>query len=117
MLIILWNFSGANTRGFHAHMNELLNYHKPSLVTLTKTKLSGREADDHMQSFIYANSIQVDVEDSSGGLYVMWNGNITVQTVSYTTHELYLFVQVNKSLSPFIIASAYVRHFDNFKSI
>lgn len=98
-------------------MNELLNYHKPSLIILTKTKLSGQEVDDHLQSFIYANSILVDVEDSLGGIYVMWNRDITVQTVSYTTHELYLFVQVNKSLSPFIITASCVRRFDNFKSI
>lgn len=47
----------------------------------------------------------------------MWNGDITVQTVSYTTQELYLFVQVNKSLPPFIITSTYVRPTKNFKSI
>lgn len=64
MLILLRNCRGANNQGFHAHMHELLNCHKSSLVVLIKTKLSGQEADDHIQSFNYANSVRVDAEGS-----------------------------------------------------
>lgn len=47
-----------------------------------------------MQNFQYKYSIQVDSDGALGGIYVMLNDDISVQTIAQSSHGLYLFVKV-----------------------
>lgn len=71
MLLLLWNCRDAKSPNFHAHLTELINYHKPTIIILTETKVSGLEADTIMGQFNYEHFDRVDSEGASGGLYAL----------------------------------------------
>lgn len=90
-------------------------YHQPAIAVLTKTKCEGEEADRIMATFNYPHSIKVDAEGAAGGIYNIWNDQVTIQSVTLTQQEVYLFVNV-KNLS-FFLANVYARPYLHFKKI
>lgn len=52
MSLLLWNCTGIKNQEFKIHLQELINYHKPARVVLTKTKAGGEEAYTIMSSLV-----------------------------------------------------------------
>lgn len=52
MILLLWNYTGIKNQDFKIHLQELINYHKPALVALTKMKAGGEEAYAIMSSLV-----------------------------------------------------------------
>lgn len=77
------------------HFMELIDYHKLALVILTEMKCGGEEADDIMAKFNYPHHIKIDSQGTAGGIYIIWNDQISVQPVVITQQEIYLFVKVH----------------------
>lgn len=113
MIFVLWNGRGIKNQTFAMHFKELLNYHKPALVVLTKTKCGGDEADEIVAKFQYPHSIKVDSQGALGGIYIIWNDQVSVQPVAITQQEIYLFIKVHNSY--FYHSVVYARPYTEFK--
>lgn len=85
MLILLWNCRGSKIPHFHSHLQELINHHKPTLIILTETKVAGIEVHTIMNRFNFENSVKVDIEGASRGLYAMWNNDLSIQAIAEST--------------------------------
>lgn len=70
-----------------------------------------------MSRFNFGNSTKLDVEGAFGGLYVLWNNDISVQTIARSPQELYLFVKVNQFTQPFMITAIYSKPYSSFKTL
>lgn len=71
-----------------------------------------------MGHFNYENSAKVNSNGASGGIYALWNNNLSVQTISQNPQELYLFVKVNhSSFPPFSLVDIYSKPYPHEKCI
>lgn len=87
----------------------MLNYYKPTLVILVKTHLT-----DHnmlRDDFGFNELVESPVEGNSGGMVIIWNNAlITVEQVAVTNQTIHCMVQVNSTLTPFMLSTIYAKN-------
>lgn len=88
-----------------------------AFIILTETKVAGEEANNIMNRLNFENSAKVDVDGASGGLYALWNNDLSVQTIAQSPQELYLFIKVKNHTQPFFLSAVYSRPYASFKSL
>ncbi|KAL3527876.1 hypothetical protein ACH5RR_012532 [Cinchona calisaya] len=68
MKIFMWNVGGAGSSNFRQHLLKYINIHKPRIVILTKTKLSGSNANEACSILLFSHAEIVDAQGFKGGI-------------------------------------------------
>lgn len=66
MNTLLWNCRGMNKPSFYIAFKELVDYHKPVIVVLTKTKIDKARLPSYLPNLRFPNHDLVDAQGSSG---------------------------------------------------
>lgn len=105
---IIWNIRGENNDEFRLNFRDMVNTHRPSMVTLLETKM-----DNHLpllNPFGFFDMIEIHVEGQAGGMLILWDHtvvnvhsfvrrsqeiNATIEVIS--THKSWLFTSIYDS--------------------
>ncbi|KAH0681790.1 hypothetical protein KY289_019542 [Solanum tuberosum] len=74
MNIIVCNCRGCNVDEFRRNFRDLVDWHKPPLVTLVETKMQDHQA--FLNNFPFNNMIQVPAIANSRGMVMLWNDEL-----------------------------------------
>ncbi|KAG5582326.1 hypothetical protein H5410_052953 [Solanum commersonii] len=94
MKILLWNCRGAHNGNFMSNMRALMEYHNPTMLALTETRM-----EDHngiLEALDYTDVIQVPAAVYSRGITLFWrNTEITIEPFVLTEQEIHATIEVD----------------------
>nr|GLL37714.1 uncharacterized protein LOC109159904 [Ipomoea trifida] len=106
MNCIVWNCQGAGGRAFHRVLKNLIQTHKPTILSLVEPKVSGAQADLICKKMGYSDWVRVEAVGFSGGIWTFWNDSLQVSVIS--THPQFVILQVrNDTNNPWFYAVVY----------
>lgn len=76
MNILSWNVIGATRANFRRVFRELVSTHRPDVVIIIETRVSGDIANKIIATLGFERYIKVDVMGFSRGIWVLWNPNV-----------------------------------------
>ncbi|XP_031116886.1 uncharacterized protein LOC116020557 [Ipomoea triloba] len=94
MKIISWNCQGAASSGFRRALLLLIQKTKADLVCLLEPRISGTAADKACKAFGFDNWIRVEAVGFSGGIWLMWRSNTTVEIIA--TNPQFVLTRVSR---------------------
>jgi len=93
MNILAWNVQGAGSREFLNILREHIHKHRPSIVALFETRISGTRAQQVCERIGFRNSFRVDAQGFQGGIWVLWNSD-EIEIEVLNTHEQFVTVEI-----------------------
>lgn len=66
----------------------MLKIYNPQIVFLVEIKLTGNRIKNVRRKCYFNNGIDVDVDGTTGGLSLAWNGNDLVQLRSFSKNQI-----------------------------
>jgi len=75
MNFLIWNIQGAgNTEAINI-LREHINKHRPHIIALIETRISGVRAQITCDKISYRNCFRVEAQGLQGGIWVLWNAD------------------------------------------
>jgi len=91
--IFIWNVQGAGSRQFQNILREYIYRHRPSIMALVETRLSGLKAWQVCDRTGFRRSIRVETQGFQGGIWVLWHEeDIEIEVISI--HEQFVTMGV-----------------------
>ncbi|XP_019160870.1 PREDICTED: uncharacterized protein LOC109157416 [Ipomoea nil] len=104
--MLSWNCQGAASASFRRILKQFLRLHKPSLVCLFESKVSGAQANEICSSFGFDEWIRVESVGYSGGIWLFWNDTLSIEILY--THPQFISFQVTEIGSlPWLMSAVY----------
>jgi len=72
--ILVWNVRGTGKRNFLQEFKEHVPQHKPQIVALLETHISGVQADEVCRRSGYDSWHRSEAIGFQGGIWILWNG-------------------------------------------
>ncbi|XP_071922921.1 uncharacterized protein [Coffea arabica] len=95
MKILMWNVRGAGSSAFRSHLMQQLDIHKPSIVIITETKVSGDVATNMCKSLPYTRFSIMDAIGFKGGIWILWDDHeVHLDILQKTEQEIHALVKV-----------------------
>lgn len=66
---IIWNIKGENNDYFMRNFREIMDQHRPCMVTLLKTRMNNHIA--LLNDFSFSEMIEIPVEGQAGGMVIL----------------------------------------------
>lgn len=82
MNILTWNCQGAASRSFLRAAKWIISSERPTIFALFETKVSGTKANEICNKLGFHHWVRVEAIGFSGGIWVMWNDNVTVDVIA-----------------------------------
>ena len=106
---LVWNIQGAGSREALNVLREHNHLHKPSIVALLETRISGFRAQSICTKSGFRNSFRVEARGFQGGIWVLWNAD-EIDIAVLNSHEQFVTVEIKSQgqvdwLLTFIYAS------------
>jgi len=74
--ILVWNAQGTGSREFLNILREHIHMHRPSIIALVETRISGPKAQALYNNIGFSRSIRVDAQGFQGGIWVLWREEV-----------------------------------------
>jgi len=71
--LFVWNARGAGSAAFLTSMFDYITQHKPSIVVLLETHISGTRADTVCRKLGFQGCFRVEAQGFSGGIWLLWD--------------------------------------------
>jgi len=84
--IIVWNVQGAGSGELLNMLREHIRMHRPGIVALVETRISGPKAQTVCNRTGFRRSIRVEARGFSGGIWVLWN-DVDLELEVINTHD------------------------------
>ena len=91
--ILVWNVQGAGNKEFLNILREHIRMHKPSVIGLVETRISGRKAQEVCDKIGFTNCFRVVAQGFQGGIWVLWNSHEIVVEVVFS-HDQFVTVEI-----------------------
>jgi len=105
--LLVWNVHGAGSGDFLNNMFEYIRIHKPSIIVLLKTHISGGKADEFCHKLGFQGCFRVEAQGFVGGIWLLWYV-AEVQLKLIKSHTQYVTMEVHRrGLQPWIFTSIY----------
>ncbi|XP_038687586.1 uncharacterized protein LOC119986972 [Tripterygium wilfordii] len=96
----------AASREFSRALKDLLRVHKPGILGLLETRVSGCHADQLCKQWCFDNWVRVEAAGFSGGIWVFWRDYYQVEVIK--THPQFLHLSVkNGNSHPWLLSVVY----------
>ncbi|WCJ20690.1 hypothetical protein M5689_002908 [Euphorbia peplus] len=79
---LVWNVQGATNGRFLRTLKMFIQSHKPSMLVLVETKISGAMADTSICKIGFNFSHRVEARGFFGGIWVLWNQHVDIVVIS-----------------------------------
>lgn len=107
MKIVVWNCRGASRPSFIRVTRDLIRSHQPTILAILETRLLSFQASGIISQLGFSDSICVDPEGFSGGLYLLWNSSgVDVQAVSESRLAVHAVITAQLQ-EPWILSTVY----------
>ncbi|XP_045791653.1 uncharacterized protein LOC123886374 [Trifolium pratense] len=113
MIVINWNYRGAQGINFRRALNNFCRKNKVDIVALQETRCSGTTAKKTIKKLGFKNHVMAEAIGFYGGIWLMWNrSDIQVQLIQNDFH--FLHVQVSeKDMEPWLLTVVYASPREN----
>ena len=93
MNIFVWNVQVAGSREVLNSLREHIHMHRPSIVALVETLISGAKAQSVCDRIEFRNCFRVEAQGFQGGIWVLWNSEeIEIEVIN--SHERFVMVEI-----------------------
>ena len=92
MNLLIWNSNRTTSKEFSCTIKELLRIHKPVILGLLETKVSGFKADTICNKLGFEHWLRVEALGFSGGIWLLWKESCNVQILK--THPQFIHLKV-----------------------
>ncbi|XP_075088128.1 uncharacterized protein LOC142170188 [Nicotiana tabacum] len=90
---IIWNIRGGNNDAFRVNFREMIDTHKPSVVTLVETRMEIHVS--LLNDFPFTQMIEVPTEGQSGGMVILWKSDVvTVKDFVRRNQDIHANIEV-----------------------
>ncbi|KAL9242086.1 hypothetical protein vseg_016122 [Gypsophila vaccaria] len=105
--VMTWNVQGAGNQAFLTMLHKLIRAHKPHILALFKTHISGHAAQNLCDYLKFRGRTRVETERFKGGIWLFWHPDfVTVNPL--ILHEQHISVEVKRSNQvPWILSAVY----------
>lgn len=108
MNIILWNCRGALNPNFHQSVENIISYHSPSMMIMTKTRVGRARAKKIIDRLPFDGAVHVDTVGYAGGIWILWLSDVVgVAVLAATEREIHAVVKVHSSHLSWLIFAVY----------
>ncbi|GMJ00023.1 hypothetical protein HRI_003671500 [Hibiscus trionum] len=104
---LMWNIQGAASSSFRDHLRRISASANPSIGALMETRMSGMRADRIVNRLGFQSSFRVEAQGFSGGIWLLWNGNVHVHILSVSNQFIHMKVQGIALSCPLILTVVY----------
>ena len=108
MNILVWNCRGAMKPSFCSTIRDLTNFHSPSIVVVTETRISSSRAGDIIRTLPYDG---IHTTDPIGYVRRIWllrrTDMVDLNVLAATKQEVHAIVKVLNSPTPWLLSSIY----------
>ena len=91
--VLVWNVQGARSREFRNILREHLQVHRPSIIDLVETRISGIRAREVCDSLGFSRCIRAKAQGIQGGIWVLWNEE-DLEVVVLKIQEQFVMVEI-----------------------
>ncbi|XP_070010645.1 uncharacterized protein [Nicotiana sylvestris] len=113
---VIWNVRGANNANFCRNFREIIETHKPCMVTLLETRMHDHAPLQH--EFHLSKMIEIPAEGRYGGLVIMWMHNLViVDELARVDQELHTMIKVLPNQKPWFFSALYASTTVNNRNI
>ncbi|WCJ39803.1 DNAse I-like superfamily protein [Euphorbia peplus] len=106
MSFLFWNCQGAASGQFLRSLKLILSIHKPSLIALLETKISGSSAEAICRKVGFSSWVRVEALGFSGGIWLFWNCGMKVD-ILFTNPQFILCRIQESNRNPWLLAAVY----------
>ena len=71
MNILIWNCRGAMKPQFRKTVMDLVNWHRPLIMVITETRMSGAKADKIIETLPFDGVVVADTIGFAGGIWLL----------------------------------------------
>ena len=71
MNILIWNCRGAMKPQFRKTVMDLVNWHRPLIMVITETRMSGAKADKIIETLPFDGVVVADTIGFTGGIWLL----------------------------------------------
>ncbi|XP_019262174.1 PREDICTED: uncharacterized protein LOC109240008 [Nicotiana attenuata] len=104
--VIIWNIRGGNNENFRVNFREMLDTHKPCMVTLLEARM-----DSHLSllsDFEFSQMIEVPSQGQSGGILLLWDASVVkVHDFVRNNQEIHAVIEVLPLKITWLFSSVY----------
>jgi len=105
--LLVWNVRGAGSSVFLNHMIEYIRLHKPSIIALLETHISGTRADEVCRKLGLQGCFRVEAQGFGGGIWILWD-TATIQIQLIKSHPQFVTMEVHRSgIQPWVFTAVY----------
>ncbi|GMJ08752.1 hypothetical protein HRI_004544400 [Hibiscus trionum] len=104
---LFWNIQGAAGSSFRDHLRRIRSSSKPSVVTLLETRISGIRDDCIISRLGFQSSFWVEAQGFSGGIWLLWNGDMTVQILAISNQFIHFSLHGLSLARPLLLTVVY----------
>ncbi|KAL3499529.1 hypothetical protein ACH5RR_038622 [Cinchona calisaya] len=85
--IFTWSAKGVVNQSFRQHLLEYLNIHKPRIVIITETKISGTVAQHMCDSLPFSRRFILDAQGFRCGIWILWNEDEIIMEIVNSSNQ------------------------------
>ncbi|XP_073046080.1 uncharacterized protein [Primulina eburnea] len=102
MNLMVWNCQGAASKDLNRYLKDMIKYHNPKIVGLLEPRVSGTHADAICNKMKYENWVRVEAVGFSGGIWIFWNDDVTLEILYSHPQFVLARVETNNSVPWFL---------------
>ena len=108
MNILMWNCRGAMKPQFKKTVMDLVEWHSPILMVITKTRMSGARADEIIEALPFDGHVVSDTIGFAGGIWMLWRSDLVqVDVLASTEQEIHTLIRVRSQTLSWLISAIY----------
>lgn len=108
MNIIIWNCKGVFKPKFKQMVIDLINWHNPVVMVITKTKVSGYRDEEVIKGLPFDGFAMLETLGFAGGIWLLWKSSmVQVEVLSLTEQEIHVLLQVQSLPSSWLLSAIY----------
>ena len=93
--LFIWNVRGAGSREFFNSLKEYIRSHRPAIIALLETHISGRRADDVCNRIGLQGRYRVEAQGFMGGIWILWDTSV-LQVNILVAHPQFITMDVHR---------------------
>jgi len=104
---LVWNVRGAGSKEFLNTLKEHMRMHKPQILALLKTHISGLRADEVCNKIGFRGQYHIDVQGFQGGIWLLWDSD-EVWLNLVQSHRQFVTMEVTRrGIRPWLFTAVY----------